>query len=37
VTLTSKISFETTPLMTAEEGMEMMRKAGGAGYRPPGD
>ena len=26
----------TTPLMTVEEGMEMMRKAGAAGYRPPG-
>ena len=29
-------SIKTTPLMTVEEGMEMMRKAGGAGYRPPG-
>ena len=25
----------TTPLMTIEEGMEAMKKAGGAGYRPP--
>lgn len=29
-------SIKTTPLMTVEEGMEMMRKASGAGYRPPG-
>ena len=29
-------AVKTTPLMTVEEGMEMMRKAGGAGYRPPG-
>ena len=29
-------AIKTTPLMTVEEGMEMMRKAGGAGYRPPG-
>lgn len=29
-------SIKTTPLMTAEEGVEAMRKAGGAGYRPPG-
>ena len=28
--------IKTTPLMTAEEGMEMMRKAGAAEYRPPG-
>ena len=27
---------KTTPLMTMEEGMEMMRKAAGSGYRPPG-
>ena len=27
---------KTTPLMTAEEGLEAMRKAAGAGYRPPG-
>ena len=26
----------TTPLMTVDEGMEMMRKAGAAEYRPPG-
>ena len=29
-------AVKTTPLMTVEEGMEAMRKAGGAGYRPPG-
>ena len=29
-------AIKTTPLMTVEEGMEMMRKAGGTGYRPPG-
>ena len=29
-------AVQTTPLMTVEEGIEMMRKAGGAGYRPPG-
>ena len=29
-------TIRTTPLMTIEEGMDMMRKAGGAGYRPPG-
>jgi len=28
-------AIKTTPLMTAEEGMEAMRKAGQAGYRPP--
>ncbi len=28
-------AFKTTPLMTMEEGMEAMRKAAGAGYRPP--
>ncbi len=27
---------KTTPLMTIEEGVEVLRKAGGAGYRPPG-
>ena len=27
---------KTTPLMTFEEGTEVMRKAGGSGYRPPG-
>jgi uncharacterized protein with GYD domain len=26
---------KTTPLMTPEEGIEAMRKAAGAGYRPP--
>ena len=25
----------TTPLMTIEEGVEAMRRAGGAGYQPP--
>lgn len=29
-------SIKTTPLMTIDEGMEMMRKAAGAGYRAPG-
>ena len=29
-------SAKTTPLMTMEEGIEVMRKAGGTGYRPPG-
>ena len=29
-------SITTTPLMTKSEGMEAMRKAAGAGYRPPG-
>ncbi len=28
-------AIKTTPLMTIEEGMEAMRKAGPAGYRPP--
>ena len=27
---------KTTALMTIEEGIEVMRKAGGSGYRPPG-
>lgn len=27
---------KTTPLMTIEEAMEAMRKAGGLGYTPPG-
>lgn len=27
---------KTTPLMTPEEGVEAMRKAGDAGYKPPG-
>ena len=29
-------AFKTTPLMTTEEGLEAMKKAGAAGYRPPG-
>ena len=29
-------AVKTTPLMTIEEGIEAMRKAAGAGYRPPG-
>jgi uncharacterized protein with GYD domain len=29
-------AIKTTPLMTIEEGIEAMRKASGAGYRPPG-
>ena len=29
-------SIKTTPLMTVDEGMEMVRKAAGSGYRPPG-
>jgi uncharacterized protein with GYD domain len=28
-------SVKTTPLMTVEEGVQAMRKASGAGYRPP--
>ncbi len=28
-------SYSTTALMTAEEGMEAMKKAGGVAYRPP--
>ncbi len=28
-------AIKTTPLMTIDEAMEAMRKAGGAGYRPP--
>ena len=28
-------AFKTTPLLTAEEGMEAMRRGAGAGYRPP--
>ena len=28
--------FKTTVLLSMEEAMEAMRKAGGAGYRPPG-
>ena len=29
-------AFKTTPLLSVEEGVEAMRKAQGAGYRPPG-
>jgi uncharacterized protein with GYD domain len=29
-------AVKTTPLMTIEEGIEAMKKAAGAGYRPPG-
>lgn len=29
-------AVKTTPLMTGEEGVQAMRKAKGAGYRPPG-
>jgi len=28
-------TFKTTPLLSVEEGVEAMKKAGGAGYRPP--
>ena len=28
-------AFKTTPLMTAEEAMEAMKKAGKTGYKPP--
>ena len=28
-------AVKTTPLMTVEEGVEAMRKAGGTGYQPP--
>ena len=28
-------TLKTTPLLTAEEGVEAMRKAGSAGYEPP--
>jgi len=28
-------AIKTTPLMSVEEGMEAVRKAGGAGYAPP--
>lgn len=28
-------AIKTTPLLTVEEGIEAMRKAGRAGYRPP--
>jgi uncharacterized protein with GYD domain len=29
-------AIKTIPLLTIEEGIEAMRKAAGAGYRPPG-
>ena len=29
-------SLKTTPLMTVDEGLEAIKKAGGTGYRPPG-
>ena len=29
-------AVKTTPLLTFDEGLEAMRKAAGAGYRPPG-
>ncbi len=29
-------SAKTTPLMTIEDGIEVMRKASGSGYQPPG-
>jgi uncharacterized protein with GYD domain len=29
-------AHKTTPLMTIEEGVEAMKKAGGTGYQPPG-
>jgi uncharacterized protein with GYD domain len=29
-------ALRTTPLLTIEEGIEAMKKAAGAGYRPPG-
>ncbi len=29
-------SYKTTPLMSIDEGLGAMRKAAGAGYRPPG-
>ncbi|MFQ5875984.1 MAG: GYD domain-containing protein [Dehalococcoidia bacterium] len=29
-------AIKTTPLMTLEEGIEAAKKAGAAGYRPPG-
>ena len=28
-------ALKTTPLLTTEEGLEVMKKAGGVGYRPP--
>ena len=29
-------AIQTTPLLTVEEGIEALKKAAGAGYRPPG-
>ena len=29
-------SLKTTPLLTVDEGIEAIKKAGSAGYRPPG-
>lgn len=29
-------AFKTTPLLSTGEGLEAMRKAGQAGYKPPG-
>jgi uncharacterized protein with GYD domain len=29
-------AVKTTPLLTVEEGIEALKKAAGAGYRPPG-
>lgn len=29
-------AVKTTPMMSIEEGMEAMKKAGASGYRPPG-
>jgi uncharacterized protein with GYD domain len=29
-------AVKTTPLLTIDEGIEAMKKAAGAGYRPPG-
>lgn len=29
-------ALKTTPMMTIEEGIEAMQKAGGSGYQPPG-
>ena len=29
-------SLRTTPLMSIEDGIEALRRAGGSGYRPPG-
>ena len=33
---TGAVSIKTTPLISMEEAMEALRKAGGTGYRPPG-